>query len=265
MRVCCPKRFRYAALFLLLPALLVALPSSASADSAQGSLTSFSYRLTDLDVTDGVTPTLTYVPSLSGTPGEQSFTSLSFSQVIYSAVSGPGSRDGQSGESFANTVADIGFAGASTSATGISYFVSVANGERFDAEAAINQYFDLAPHTQVTFSAVGHAELSRTNAFRLGIVQIILSAGPIFEVPKSYTLVKLDDTGSVDKAFTASARNDGSSTARYFLLLDGNMGLFNDVAGPAPVPEPALYAEMLLGFCLTGCWFVSVRRRYLVA
>ena len=44
----------------------------------------------------------------------------------------------------------------------------------------------------------------------------------------SSAVISFQQPGTVDKALTASMRNDGSVLAHYYVFMDGNMALFHE-------------------------------------
>jgi hypothetical protein len=229
-------------------AMFLVQSSNLSADSASGSLTSFSFHLTDLDPSDGVTPTLTETRI-------GSTSSIGFYAEPPKDANGPPIYIQETKSGFKDTSADLGFAGASTTADSVSFFASLSDGFSIFSQANRSAVFDLTPHTEVTFSAVGHAELAHTGAFNAGQVDLTLDAYAADGSPTTSTMASLKEPGIIDKRFTASARNNSSASAHYFIALNGSMSLFNQQL-PPPVPEPATYVEMLLGLCIAQ-WMVS--------
>jgi hypothetical protein len=147
------------ALNVALLLLLFGYASGLSAAQAEGSLTSFSFQLEDLDPNDGVTPSLTYL---------NNYRDFASSSVFWDHTPGPNDELNVQNQKFGldhNSRVDLGFAGGHSSMDGGAAFATEVSGVQLSAGGNRTLAFALTQHTKVTFSGEGHARVSDVSGF----------------------------------------------------------------------------------------------------
>lgn len=216
-------------------ALLTALSPFASATQNFGRLDNFTITLTDLDLTDGITPSLT-LSILTLTPSAAYYPDNFGVPAIYKTLPGPGT---------ASFSMSVGTASGTMAADGNSGYASALLGnapEHASVSAAATAYWNyvLSPNTRVTLTA--NAAIEQYSAE--GTTQSFLHANSI------YSTLRLDATQGTKNAALSMVFDSGTLTN------EGNLGwgvytMAKD-PNPLPVPEPASYIMMGAGLALLG-------------
>ncbi|CUI04953.1 PEP-CTERM sorting domain-containing protein [Massilia antarctica] len=230
---------------------LAAVCSSAQAapSTATASIEQFRFELVDLDLSDGVTP------------------SISFTQQYWEVdSSGGGQHQTYKTPATTSITTRFGAAGGSASDTGISSSAKVYHPVASDGvyhKYSTNSYritdFILSPNTQMIFTALGTVSDLRQGKFDSSVARISMQ-GKL-----------LDESGgwmdSFSKSYETSA---GSATLRMYgsLSTDGlarsgrfDLTTYAFLAGPvSSVPEPSTYGMLLAGTFLVGAMACRQRR-----
>jgi hypothetical protein len=217
--------------------LLAALSPIAAANPNVGRLENFTFTLTDLDLTDGITPSLT-LSSYGGPPSPSvGYYANEFgAPTLYKTLPGPGTV------SFSLTA---GSASGTMAADSHSGFASALLGnapQKASISAAATAYWGyvLSPNTRLTMTA--NASIEQYSAE--GTTQSFLHAN------SGYKTLSLDaKIGSRSETLTMLINSGASENT-------GNLGwgVYTMVKGPnpLPVPEPASYLMMGAGLALLG-------------
>lgn len=239
-------------------AALCALPAHAQSASASAAITSFSYRLVDLDLADGITPSIALTP-ISG------FTRLSHSMYGNSAM-----NEFQSIGTLGTTASGRAFGSASTT-SGVDFMQAMAQfsapaGAGYQSFGGENEYrfnFTLTPSTGLAFS--GDVSLAAHD-----------SGGPVQALAgmRMQGLFPWTPSGLVDyTAFNWTAGvEDGARAERFYgelrtgaIGLQGYFRMTNHATvisnALLPIPEPQTYAMLLAGLALLGVCARRQRRR----
>ncbi|WP_229477246.1 PEP-CTERM sorting domain-containing protein [Massilia rubra] len=229
---------------------LAAMCSSAHAatSTAKASIEQFHIELVDLDLTDGVTP------------------SLFFTQQSWGVDSvGDAQRQVYTVQGKTSITTSFGATGGSASDSTLSSSASVNHPAVKDGKShqyTTNSYritnFTLSPHTQMIITALGSVSENRLGVFDSSVARIAMR-GKL-----------LDESGDWVDSFSKSYQTDaGSTTLRMYASLStdefvrsGNFDVVTQatLAGQiSSVPEPSAYAMLLAGTVLVGA--MARRRR----
>lgn len=230
----------------------------ANAQVIESSLSSYSYELVDLDVNDGIAPSITFSNSLRGAAMS---TALHFgaetAEHSYHTVDGTGvSLPGGVGHSSANTgfwidnVNDYFFAVVMPGKTG---YVNALAGWEAD--------YSLSANTKLVFTghAKGSFDIDPSVATQFGAAHVTMRFSPLSENDAlpfySRSVSSLDAASGIafDEWFTLELVNDS------LYSLDSHLSLSTQaVGGVTAVPEPSTYLMLGSGLLLTAA---ALRRR----
>lgn len=253
-------KFRSAAILATAMASALCLNSAQAAGTASASVSIVEIVLTDLDLTDGITPSLQLLaPSrtasranatyLNATPrawiGENKgssdyFGSLNAQTSVPNQVFGTASKSGDSLETLA-----------------VSTSMSAGNSSilRTEADAMSFVEFLLSPNTSlsITFdmsvsadSVTGQSRdaMAYTSAY-IDYIWAPRPIGPSFN--KTYQEDEFGQHGQAGSVRWTGTIDSGASEEHLFMTINAISSVT-----PAPVPEPATYGMMLAGLALVG-------------
>lgn len=272
-------------------ALGAAAPAAASSTDAFAELAGLKFQLVDTDLTDGITPYLTFTPS-SAVPSSSSAAVSLVAGTSFSSQQGApfGSVSGQatSGQSQVTaSVAGNGFglpstARASGSSSGPEVYSAVASptgslsNPLFPRGPQIVSPFTLSANTTltVTATATGHASLTQSTGERPYWDEAVASfarlavgegLGTSFQSDVADAAVSSGSLGAgggtAQDQFTRELSvsfSNGTGVERLGSLI-AEAGVFHNVAMLQPVPEPS--ALVMMGGGLAALVWLQRRRR----
>jgi hypothetical protein len=213
--------------------LLFGYACALSAAQGESSFTSFEFQLEDLDLNDGVTPSLS------------SRSAGAYARAYWDRGPGFDLIDVEEVHPD-NSSINLGFASAHSSMRDAASFGFGGMGQQLSISGTWREEFELSAHTKVTFSAVVHAQVSNMSGFNSTNVFADILLQGFFCYPCESGISVIDEAGSRDGTAVVSLVNTGSS-ARSGLLLTNAAVNFNNFTPPPNVPEPWTYILMLLG------------------
>mgnify|MGYP000095923813 CR=1 FL=1 len=247
----------------------------AQAATAQASITGFSYELIDLDPTDGIAPTLTWLDPVAISRGYQGL------------LSNPGSADPSFSTVFSNsqeatglgasTLVSNGVVSGSTSADELSASAVInAYGTNFGASAAQGGHFTLSANTQVVFSAQLSSSVSVTppagatypngyfdwaygQAYAGGEITILVDGYPVdFLCCSANVMARDSGPHAATEVLTHTFTNATSQSLTQGVVVIANVGGYTLPTMSAAVPEADTWTLALIGLSLMG---LATRRR----
>lgn len=215
----------------------------AQVSSVSARIDQFSYELVDLDLTDRITPAL-------------SFREFTYSESYYDDGGGV-LVDVQYSDTFGNTAVARGSGAASTSSSRTSLSAEAgwaASSPQFQKIGARNSYgweFDITPATGVLFRAVATIDVAHGDD---SYAQASVNLNSYFITPENAVPV---DRGSFDSIYITQGADRLVMLGYLESGDEGRQGVFsisNDVfaQNAAAVPEPAGWAMLLAGLALLG-------------
>lgn len=239
--------FKQLSLCALAALATVCSSAQAATSNARASIEQFHFELVDLDLSDGVTPSITFIGQSWGVES-----------------SGGGRQQVYQTQGTTSIATRFGATGGTASDTTIASSASVNHPVAKDGvyhEYHTNSYrisdFILSPHTQMIFTALGTVSENRQGVFDSSVARIGMrgklldeSGDWVDSFSKSYQTT----AGSATLAMYASMSSDEFARTGSFDLVTQTT-----LAGPvSSVPEPASYAMLLAGTFLVGA---MARRR----
>jgi hypothetical protein len=233
---------------------------AATVASASASLGNFSYQLIDLDLADGIAPSLTFVPSRGGDGYVHS--PLNGGRHLYG--NGAASISSANGNASA-TVAPMAL---SSSAQAI---LPTGNNDNFSSFTSEVRNFSLSANTLVIFSISAHLSANHVpdSAYTSANVVFRGTLDSSWYDPNRngsnfmrYANSPLDTTTDSDFVFAGSLHSVGYTTlGQLGMNTRTSATLFPGMApqGIQAVPEPSTYAMLFAGLGLVG--FAARRRR----
>ncbi len=250
---------------VLLSAAIQAAPRSVTSN-ASASVGPLVVTLVDLDPSDGLTPWMNFVPSLSGKdtgafvivntvpPGARNV-EFNYGTGPWAPVSAqrslvPGGVTGHAASSIAGSTDRLGN-GTAVAASGAADTVQ-GEGARYHAWALAGGEFWLSPHTQAIFSGLGSAavetRLSPGDSFAYGYASVDFrlfdsAQNKFFYDGFSWTTPNFGEPGS----FSDSRELEVALSNGGDLEMKGSFFSTAAVSGKLFIPEPGSVSLMLLG------------------
>lgn len=234
-----------AGFFTAVAGLAISAAGAASAQAiASAALGVTGYTLVDLDPNDGITPWITF----------QNQSTIGTAVSLYDAADTPlQERSSTTYGSIGVSSAD-GSAQASAGTTDVAAAISAYAG-RSVAQAENRYYFELSPHTGVTFFASGHlvsGGVDWGNAVAsVGFYSAVNGIGD----PPGESIAR--GVSNYTVSFSSYAESQGADAATGWVDLTSSASVR---AFAPPVPEPALASMLLGGLALLGAHAARRRR-----
>ncbi|MHA4869515.1 PEP-CTERM sorting domain-containing protein [Duganella sp. PWIR1] len=225
-----------------------AMSASHAQGTASATLSSFTYTLIDLDLNDGITPSLTLTnshywiataayPDGSGYPDPVDI-------INYAGTAHVGNATGNATSGY-----DGKTASAVTNVSGLS--------PRFSSDAIVQWNFALTPNTAAVIMGYGSINAEDKPGVAMDAYAQLFAAyktnpGDLYETYLDDSIFAYYDRNQ-SKVLNVTFSSGDSQ-------LDGRLGLFVSAAGQsfaAPVPEPETYAMLICGLVILA----SARRR----
>lgn len=233
---------------------LATLPAHAASGSASASITNFSYQLIDLDLTDNITPSITwsYYPSWIFVTAE------------------PNYQHRESGElGTLELVNAVGGVNGTTAQDGVStraYFTSTLDSSSlyFDGWVSHGKDFTLSPSTGLLISATASLSLAR-EADNHGHASVWMAGGfdtigttQDFDAQAFQQRYITYQSGERDYLLSAYLRTGKEARDGTIVLSAESYAQAYPTPVAMPVPEPATYGMLLAGALVVGA---AARRR----
>ncbi len=225
--------------------------AQAQVASADVDMFNISFRLTDLDLTDGITPSITITPLVPSSPIRTSYSMYDDGvQAVYERLDDIGATDLSNAFGAASTSTGVDFMRASARYEGNRPGLTV-----FGGSSEYRFGFELTPSTSFAFSADltysamdPDAEIRASSA--VSILGFFLEPAPGQADYVAFQYEKLVQDGNFADQFYGELRSSNESLLGYFNMRAGAGVVANDSA--SPVPEPATYAMLFSGLVLVG-------------
>lgn len=229
--------------------LLACAPAHAGDSHVSASVNNLQFHLLDLDLTDNITPSITF----TSTQSEGSFSFDSGTHGGSDAFTGYGTVGG--------AYAD-GSASAASSATGLQAQAHAsATRSGLIAKASVSQelHFTLSPSTRLTISAQGDTWLDeesngRPSAYaHLSGLLDVNAPGSTGRQEFSAHLHTVADAPGPRSGLMEGMFSTGALSGTGILTATANVSYYRDAASLAsPVPEPATYGMLAAGLLVLG-------------
>ncbi|MDM5181524.1 PEP-CTERM sorting domain-containing protein [Massilia sp. DJPM01] len=229
-------------------------PAQAASSTVAASIDHFQYQLVDLDLADGISPSIIF--------GDERWSSETYGAGQHQSLAAPGTTSIVTAFGTSGTTLSRG----TMSSTASLNFPVPADGvkHRYGNRNSYAASFTLSPNTQLIFTGVARLSEQLAQNFDYSGSRIAMQ-GTLGD--------EADWTSTFKKSYDA---NNGSATVNLYGILmsdaqarQGQFSLETAVSLSAPiapipsVPEPSSYAMLLAGTCLVGA--LARRRRRPVA
>lgn len=236
-------------LCLLATAAAFSAPALAASASASASIDQFTFELIDLDLTDNITPAITF--------GEQTW----FSNVRYAGY--PYQNEEIASAGTVEVIRSFGAGRAANSATAVSTSSNMVNPSApytteysFSGQSTYAVDFTLTPGTGLRMAAVGSIAVDKNGWDTLSSASLVLDSrlaqwdAPWSEAQTSTQRVSTGQPGS--GTFNLSAylfTEDVARSGRFGISATSSTYI---TTIPGPIPEPSTYAMLLAGAAIVA-------------
>ncbi|WP_222852972.1 PEP-CTERM sorting domain-containing protein [Massilia genomosp. 1] len=226
------------------------VPAQANTSTASASIAQFQYRLVDLDLNDGIDPSITFGVD-----------------TRWLSTTGDGQTEQISASGTTSIVTQFGAAGGTLSDTALLSHASLNHSLPVDKlrheyrnEGKRVGEFILSPNTELIFTAVGKIAQQRDGGLegsesRIAMRAYLLDANgeEYRQFDKSYEVINRNASATIN--LYGSLRSDATQRNGQF-----SFNAYTSLMGVTPpVPEPSTYAMLLAGAAVVGA--VARRRR----